>query len=215
MTHGRVNTVGWVLFVALLAGGCSSKGGAEDEGSCTVFKVCGGLPDGSWQLDSVCIDADVSGAFSTLWPQTSCHDAIKSNNVSMTGTLTFAGGSATWNVRTSETWRGIYSIPCMSEIQEATVTQVDRVQCLVQKGWLDSPGIFSSVECAILDENCDCNMSYSGTNTNSAPYTIQESTIVFTDGMPPAEFCTKNDSLVLRQADPLSGLPLIIVTHRI
>jgi hypothetical protein len=213
MMHGRVSKVGWVLFVVLLAAGCSSKGGEED-GACLSFKVCGGTPDGSWQLDSVCIDAEVSGAFGAQWPQTSCRDAIKSNNISMTGTLTFASGSATWNVTTSENWRGIYSIPCMSDIQGASVTQADRTQCLIQQGWLESPGLFSSVTCTILDENCDCSMSYSGTNTSTAPYTIQEATIVFSDGTPPADFCAKNDSLVLRQADPLSGLPLIIVAHR-
>jgi hypothetical protein len=215
MTYGSVSRVDWMLFVALLVGGCSPKSGTGDAPACPSFKACGGLPDGSWQLDSVCLDADVSGAFSAQWPQPSCRNAITSSTLSMTGTLTFASGSSTWNVTTSQTWRGIYSIACMSEIQGAPVAEADRTQCYVQQGWLAKPGIFSSVECAILDQNCDCNMSYSGTNTSTVPYTIQEATLSFSDATPPAAFCADGDTLMLRQADSLSGLPLIIDAHRI
>ncbi|MBN1608426.1 MAG: hypothetical protein JW940_17475 [Polyangiaceae bacterium] len=216
MTYADVSRVGWVVVVALLAGGCSPKhGGADEEDKCPSFTVCGGIPDGNWQLDYACFDAEVSGAFGTRWPHPSCRDAIKAGTLTMTGTLSFAGGSLTWNVTTSQTWRGVYSTACMSEMQGAPVSEVDKVQCLVQQGWLDSPGIFSSVSCGVLDQSCDCSMSYSGTNTSTVPHTIQEATISFADGTPSAEFCADKDTLLLRQADSVSGLPVNSGAHRI
>jgi hypothetical protein len=215
MTHGSRTRVGWVLSIALLTGSCSSKGGDEDIGRCPAFKVCGGVPDGSWQIDSACIDSDLAAAFSARWSQPSCQGAVKSNTLSMGGTLTVANGSWSWNVTTDETWRAIYDIACINAMNGSNVVEVDKTQCYVQQARLDQPGIFSSVACSALNQTCECHMTYDATNTNAVAYTIQEATIVFLDGAPPADYCTKNDALALRQADATSGLPVIINAHRI
>jgi hypothetical protein len=215
MTHASVSRVGGALVVALLAGGCSPKnGGADEEGNCPAFQVCGGVPDGSWTLESACFDAAVSTAFSARWPQAACRDSIKAGTLTVTGAMTLAGGSLTWNLTTTQTWRGVYSIACMSEMQGSPVTQADRITCALQQGWLEQPGIFSTVSCSGVDQTCDCSMTYSGTNTTTAPYTIQEATLSFSDGTPPADFCADQDTLLWRQADTISGLPVKMAAHR-
>jgi len=81
-----------IVFGAIALGcGGNSSGSA---GTCNVAAPCGGTLDGTWQMDSTCVEGDLIGYLTarlgSAFPTCS---QIQTANASMTGTVAFSSGN--------------------------------------------------------------------------------------------------------------------------
>jgi hypothetical protein len=197
------NIAGYCFRLAVIgaaACGCGSSnsttGGAA---SCGSTAACGGTVDGTWQLDSVCTEGDLPAALeSTLNFPTECAGAVHSATMSATGTAAFANGMQTDNVTTTIQGTAVVSAACVAAELGSTITLSDTVCALVQAQISGTTGI-TSATCSFASGNCNCSVTYTSSNPTPKAYTVSGTSITYTNGDAPTDYCVAGSTLTARQ----------------
>jgi hypothetical protein len=146
----------------VLCGGAAGGGGGNTTGAgtCNAAAACGGTLDGSWQVDGVCIEGDLSSALvaSQNLPA-ACSNIVQSVTPTMTGTVTFADGMETDNFTQTISATVLYTEACMSA--DARLCSCHKRCRLHQRGVVlgEQYSIFSTATCSLAGSNCACSMS--------------------------------------------------------
>lgn len=145
----------------------------EVSGSCSAPTACGGKLDGTkWGLDSVCAsDQDLFGDLYTKVRSVCSTAVISPSPLSMTGSLTVAGGELSLSVRVDAS---------------ATITlpnDCSFCQCTALEQQLNSSGVIAS--CSPVCDNGDCTCSVNGKLAvdKTEPITISNQGIASTGGL--------------------------------
>jgi hypothetical protein len=180
-------------------GGTAGSGGAPPEipinQMCETFEPCGGDPEGSWTVVDTCLETpgeipllDVAG----------CEDAVQGVGVDVVGTRTYEDGELTFEQVATVRVAVIVSDECATAVTMAD-QQVDAnelcafLPALVALN-MDSP--FSQVECAVVDEACNCDLYMDAeTTTTTTTYVVDGTHITQGDGTE-YDFCQEGDSLI-------------------
>jgi hypothetical protein len=201
------------LLVTLALAGC---GGGSGSGSCSGLAACGGVIEGTWAIDSMCIAGDVLGAMSSsMGLPSACSGVLKSFSFeNPSGTLTYAGGNETANLSIGMRMEMAYNSACASAMAGTTIT-VDATICAAMQQQLQSDPTYSSATCSFSNGACDCVVKSQNTSTGVTGYTTSGSTIQYTDGSDPADYCVSDPKLTERQVSPDFGnLTMIANFHR-
>jgi len=214
------NIAGYWFRLALIgaaACGCGSSnsttGGAA---SCGGTAPCGGTVDGTWQLDHVCTEGDLTGALeSSLALPSACAGTVHSATMSATGTVVFAGGTQTDNITTTLQGTAVVSPACVAAELGSTITLSDTVCALVQAQISGTTGV-TSATCSFASGNCNCSVTYTSSNPTPKAYTVSGTSITYTNGDAPTDYCVSGTTLTARQlqADP-SNIYVNSTLHKI
>lgn len=207
-----------LVVIGVAAWGCDSSnsttGGAA---TCGSTAPCGGSVDGTWKLDNVCTEGDLTGALeSSLALPTDCSGAVRSATiVSAIGTIAFANGMQTDDITTTLQGTAVVSSACVAAELGSTITLNDSVCALVQARMAGTTGI-SNPTCSFGSGNCNCSMTYTSSNTTPKTYTVSGTSITYTNGDAPTDYCVSGTTLTARQLQvDLGNIYLDSTLHKI
>jgi hypothetical protein len=186
------------LGLALIVFSAASCGNSDDNAkgaTCAAPPACGGALDGTWQVDSICIQGNlvaVENANSGL--PTACNTLYQSASYSSSGTVTYANGTQTANVTSTSSTEALYTQACATAILGVSTT-LDASTCAsLQQSNIDS-GQYTSATCTYSSEGCRCALNSQSTDTSAVSYTISGNRIVFTNGDPPLDYCVSGKAM--------------------
>jgi hypothetical protein len=185
---GRIGT-GGASTVGLGTGGSG--------GVCNGFAPCGGTLEGTWQIDSMCLQGDINALMAAEMGMTgpACDQMIQSLTIqNPKGTVSYSGGVETSNLTMTLDMRMLITEACMSSMTGTTVT-LSAAKCSAMEQSLVSNGNYSTATCTFGSASCQCHLVGEQTSTSSTPYTISGNTIVYSDGSDPASFCVNGTTL--------------------
>ncbi len=211
------NIIGWAQLVALggIAWGCSSSNSSGGAAACSAAAPCGGTVDGTWTLDSVCVEGNLVAAMNaTSGLPAACSSLFQSATLSGSGTVTFANGTETDNITQNMTATAVYTPACASAAAGATVTLSASVCSTLQSTMAGQSGV-SSASCSFSSGNCNCSLVYQTVNATSQSYSVSGSTITFTNGDNPIDYCVSGATLTASQVQTnLNGVTLVSKLHK-
>jgi hypothetical protein len=168
-------------------GGTGGSGGTGASGSACDIDACGGDPEGSWSIGSVC------GVFiESVFDDPACTGSSTSS-VQMAGTYTFAEGNVTWDVTSTTS-----STIAIGDACARAIAGIDAATFCpsFETGLVDSGGL-SSVVCHV-DGLCLCDLvSTEAVRADSDTYEIAGAQLIDSAGnvMP---FCVDGDTFLLQ-----------------
>jgi len=210
-TCGR-GTLGGFLCV-LATAGCGGHTGADGSGAqCEGPAPCGGNLEGTWQVDSLCVEGDLAAALNAL-PGTpsACNTMVQSASEAFHGTVTYANGTETIDVTADVVMEVLYTPACYSATAgvplSAGACSYQQQQLVAQSGY--------TAACQLEVGGCRCSASKQSQSTQVSSYTVSGSRITYTDGDDPMDYCVSGTTLTERQTAPdLGGLVAVLSLHR-
>jgi hypothetical protein len=203
---------GVLPMVGVGCGGGSGKGGV-----CIGLDPCGGDIEGTWAIDSLCIQGDViASVTASMNMPAACNGALKDFTFeNPTGTVSYAGGYESANVTVATSVEMDINSACASALSGTPVT-VDATLCsLLQGNLLGSNSPYSGATCTFGSGACQCALQGEEASTDVTGYTVSGHTITYTDGSAPADYCVSGTQLTESQVSPEYGdLKLIAKFHR-
>ena len=198
--------------ICACGGGGGSGGGAP--GSCKMTPNCGGTLDGTWQIDTTCVEGSIVKMMADQQNLPSaCNSLFQTATLSLTGTAAFANGMETDNLTMTIDATVLYTSACVSAIGGTTVT-LTAALCSSLQSKLLSSGDFSSASCSFTGGNCACSVaSQKQSPTTAQAYTVSGSQISYPSGSAPMDYCVEGTTLTVRQLD--SGLTLFNTAHKL
>ena len=200
------------------AGGTGSNvGGSGNTGNttCSAAAPCGGTVDGTWQLDGVCVEGNLVAAMNaTSGLPAACSTLFQTATLSGTGTVTFANGTETDNITQDMTTTAVYTSACASAIAGTAVTLNASLCATMQSSAAGQTGV-TSASCSFVGSNCNCSIVYQSVTATSQAYSISGSTIMYTNGSDPIDYCVSGTTLTARQVQTnLNGLTFVSTLHK-
>jgi hypothetical protein len=190
------------LFHLLVVFAISSCGNSDDKkgASCAAPAACGGTLDGTWQLDSSCVQGDeVALLNATPGNPAACSTLFQKASDSASGTVTYANGTQTSNVTKTSKYDVLYTQACVAALRGAMIT-LDATACAtVQQSAIDS-GNYTRVSCSYSSAGCPCTFVSQSTDTSTVNYTVSGTSIVYANGDPPADYCVSGNTMTLTVA---------------
>ena len=189
-----------LALIVFAASSCGNSGDNNKGATCTMPAACGGTLDGTWQLDSLCIQGDlVAGENGNSGLPAACNTLYQSASYVASGTVTYANGTQTSNVTKTTSTEALYRQACVTAIFGVSAT-LDASMCTsLQQSNIDS-GRYTSVSCAYSSEGCRCELTSQSTDTSALSYTISGNRIVFTNGDPPLDYCVSGATMTFSVA---------------
>jgi hypothetical protein len=154
--------------------------------------------DGTWQVDSLCVQGDIAAMNANSGLPAACSTLFQSSSYAASGTVSYANGVQTSDITVIINMQVLYTQACVSAQNGVTAVLNDSVCASVQQSLISS-GNFTSATCAFSNEGCRCALSSQSTDTSVAQYTISGNSIVFTNGDAPLEYCVSGRSLTISQ----------------
>ena len=204
-----------VLF--MVASGCGGNSSSTSGGACNAAVTCGGILDGTWQLDTTCVEGNLAAAMeSSAGLPSACSNVFQSATPSITGTVTFANGSETDNMTETLDATILYTSACVGAVAGTTVT-LNASVCSLLGPELVSQGDFSSATCTFASGGCSCSVaSTSQADTTPQAYTISGHTIVYADGSDPMDYCVSGTTLTTSgSVTGLPGVTFVSTAHKL
>jgi hypothetical protein len=193
------------LRLALVVFATSSCGNSDDNNkgaTCTVPAACGGTLDGTWQVDSICIQGDLEASlFAGSGLPAACNNLFRLVSYGCSGTVTYANGIQTSNVTSTISAEALYTQACVTATRGASATLDAAICTAFQQSYIAS-GIFTSANCAYSGEGCRCALAGQSTDTSAVSYTVSNNQIVFTNGDPPIAYCVSGTTMTSSVATP-------------
>jgi hypothetical protein len=190
-----------IVFGAIALGcGGNSSGSA---GTCNAAAPCGGTLDGTWQMDSTCVEGDLIGYLTAkLGSAFPTCGQIQTANASMTGTVAFSSGNETDNLIATFEATVVYSGACVNSTVGLLVT-LSANACAGFQGTLKSRPFVSAATCSFANGDCVCSETLLG-QAPTAPqaYTVSGTKIVYANGGTPLDYCVSGTTLTTRDAEP-------------
>lgn len=190
------------VATGLLVSSCGSDS-PGDAGRCSGFTACGGDlvgPTGSttWTVDpaATCVEGNLTAAVN-INPNlpSSCHGAYQTVETTVNGTVTFTAGMATNDTVTTVSYGILVNAACASALGIASLS--DATCALV--GPALAPNLHESATCAMDAANCRCAALDHFRRNETLAYAVQGSTLNYTSGDQPMDFCVSGDQLSARQ----------------
>jgi hypothetical protein len=192
------------------------SGGSSSGGTCGGAVACGGALDGTWQIDSMCVQGDwVATMGAQLGLPAACSGALRSVSIDhVSGTISYSAGTETANITMTVTVDFMYTQVCVAALSGTTGT-LDASMCASFQQALLSGGQFSQATCSYSNAGCRCVETGDQTTTNTTPYTVSGNNIVYSDGTEPMGYCVSGSTLTERQTSTDSpGVTMVATFHR-
>ncbi len=210
--HSMSRTLTFAPIITLLfsLSGCSSSSttNAGTSGTCNAPAACGGALDGTWAVDSVCVEGNLTAAMNKqLGLPSTCDTTFQSVSVGLSGTVTFANNTETDNLTQTMDAHIVYTAACESAVAGQPVTLTASICTTIQQQLMGTSGAFTTAACSLSNGSCDCTASKSeAAPTVPQPYTVSGHTITYTgtDPSDPIDYCVYGTTLTGRQT--YSGL---------
>jgi len=164
--------------------------------------MCGGDVEATWAIDGSCIDGNLVAALNlnpVLPPD--CQGMYKSFTGAMSGTVSFAAGSASVDTKLTIGYEVIIDGACAAAYKLAPL---DAVNCsdlgpsMVPVIVADQP---HTTACALEGSNCHCSSIDEVATKEDRAYAITGSSIKYTGSNFPLDFCVKDGVMHGRQFD--------------
>jgi hypothetical protein len=209
--------LGGIMVAGAWAWGC----GGSDKGSgatCTSPAACGGTPDGTWQIDSVCTEGDLAGAIASMQNlAAACRQMFQSATMTGTGTVTLANGVETDNVTQKFVVTGVCTPECFTAMSQVSMALNSTICSALGQQMTGSNGI-TAASCSLSGANCACSITYEQqAPTTPQPYTISGNTLTYTSSdQAPLTYCVAGTTLTGSQTvTGLSGVTLHTTLHKL
>jgi hypothetical protein len=182
--------------------------------TCPIPAACGGALDGTWQVDSVCVQGDLVAFMNSLLPA-ACNTLYQSISYSGgTGTISYANGTETPNATTNSSAQLLFSSACALARYGVTL---DATACTttIQQDVVSNEG-FTSATCSYSSQGCLCAASDQSVSNSPVSYTLSGTSIVYSSGDPPAGYCVSGTTLT--EVETLSArvsVTFVSTLHRI
>jgi hypothetical protein len=201
------------------SGGTGNGGaaGGGNGGVCSGAVPCGGTLDGTWQIDSVCVQGDFSSVLSGQANlPAACSSGIKTVAIQdPTGTVTYSGGNEVLDISVTLDLQVSITQACASAVAAGTTVTLSTTVCPGFGQYLVIIGGLSSATCTYASDECQCRLTKTQTSSTTAPYTVSGTDIVYGNGNAPVGFCVSGETLTERGAfTGISGLTGTATFHR-
>ena len=189
------------IVFSSIALGCGGNSGGN-AGTCNAAAPCGGTLDGTWQMDSTCVEGDLAAYLAIIpgGPFPACTQ-VQTATAAMAGTAAFASGIETDNLTITFDASVSYSPACVGTIG-GTTTALDATACTGFQQTLLNRQYVSTAACSFEGGDCACSVSLE-VNAPAAPqaYTISGSRISYANGGTPLDYCVSGTTLTTRDAE--------------
>ena len=196
------------------AGGGS--GGSSSGGTCSGAVVCGGALDGTWQIDTMCVQGDWAAAMSAqMGLPAACNGVLRSVAIDhASGTLSYSAGTETANITMTVTVDFLYTQACVATFSGVTGT-LDANMCASFQQAILSDGQFSKATCSYSNAGCRCVETGDQKTSNTTLYTVSSNNIVYSDGSEPMGYCVSGSTLTeLQTSTDYPGVTMVATFHR-
>jgi hypothetical protein len=187
----------WCFAVTSLAVavGCSSDHGG---GRCGSLDACGGDVTGTWQVTSSCVEGNLKEAANlsqTLPP--ACRGNYDQVDANVSGTVSFANGSATDDTITTIDYVLHVPVVCMAAIG---IESTDLPTACAGVGpAIVAGGYHQDVTCSVQGSACSCVAKDTFTRDGALTYTISGSKLSYDASNDKMDFCVEGTTLRARQ----------------
>ncbi len=194
----------------------TGTGTATGTGACNTPAACGGVVDGTWQIDSTCVDGNLLAAVSAqAGLPAACNGVYQSVSLTTSGTVTFAGGTQTDNVTTTSNASTVFTSACYSAIS-GTPTTLTAASCTTLQSQMADPTTGSTATCTFSGGNCNCTSIQTSTSTAQKAYTSSGTSLVFSNGDDPVDYCVSGTTMTVSQASTsLGGTTIVYTLHKV
>jgi hypothetical protein len=208
----RTTLSAMLVAVGILQSGCG--GGSGGVPTCSAFTACGGDLTGQWAIDGVCTEGDFAAARmgGTDLPE-ECKNAVQSVSVQMSGTLTYASGIETSDIRMTMKVKYTFTAACISAMAGGVSVPMTQEVCSAAGSVGGGDPEAPTISCNLAGNACNCNMTIDTQGTGTDSYTVSGSIMTYTDG-DSAQFCVSGDKLTLRQASDGEMPGMQVKAHR-
>jgi hypothetical protein len=203
---------GSFLVALTLAGhGCggSSGGGLVQATACTgTFTACGGDPTGIWEIQSICSEGDFVAAFNAEMAAdfSACGSVFTSAKLAGAGSVTYGGGTVTYDCTTRMAMSLTYTPSCFSAATGGLTASASTCSQNATR-MSNEPG--GAATCSYAGENCSCDTTLTKVNTTTDSYSVSGSTIT-EGGGDSYTFCVGGNTMVEREQ--VSGNAYAVMT---
>jgi len=195
-----------------LCGG--TGGGGGNPTGCNAAAPCGGILDGTWQVDGVCVEGDLAAAMlAQLNLPADCHNLFQSTTATRTGTVIFADGMETDNSSLVVDASALFTEACASaDVGYAIV--MGTAACNSLGPVLVSSQQFTTAICSLAGSNCACSVSKRWP-TPIAPqaYVVSGNTITYPGGGNSLDYCVSGTTLTTRELE--SGTTFVTTLQKL
>jgi len=207
----RTTLLAMMVAVGIPLSGCGGGGGGVP--TCSAFTACGGELDGQWAIDGVCTEGDLSEAMlSSSDLPAECKNALQSVSVQMSGTLTYASGTETSDIKMTMKAKYTFTAACISAMAGMTVPMSQEACSAagsVGSGDPEAP----VVSCSLAGNACSCTMTMDMQGADMDTYTVSGSTIIYSGG-DTAQFCVSGNNLTMRHISDGEVPAMQVKAHR-
>jgi len=189
------------IVFSSIALGCGGNSGGN-AGTCNAAAPCGGTLDGTWQMDSTCVEGDLAAYLAIIpgGPFPACTQ-VQTATAAMTGTAAFASGIETDNLTITFDASVSYSPACVGTIG-GTTTALDATACAGFQQTLLNRQYVSTAACSFANGDCSCSVSLEvSAPTVPQAYTVSGSRIVYASGSAPMDYCVSGTTLTTRDVE--------------
>lgn len=174
---------------------CKEDGGSDGirgGETCEAVTACGGDIEGGWNVDDICVEDAVALAGMAV-DDPACSNLFVSVTTGASGMFTFASGALTSTFTMTIDVHAVWTRACLVAVSGAPNLDVAATCMNLDAEYRNNPQ-FSAASCALVNGNCDCELSserelFAGNN-----YTIQGNQIVYpSEGA--VDYCVQGDAL--------------------
>ncbi|HEY5958101.1 MAG TPA: hypothetical protein VIV60_16170 [Polyangiaceae bacterium] len=193
----------------------STSTSSQNPSTCSTPTACGGTLDGTWQIIATCIDDDLAHAMQDLAAlPAACSTLFQTAKLDYSGTVRYANGIETPNIRAQLDVLAIYTAACYSTLNNGTKT-LDAVACSSIKEAALQAGEFTEATCTYATGECRCQYRNVAQNTESSTYTANGGQIAYANGDTPIGYCVSGTTLTESQTSAdLGGLTFSLTLDR-
>lgn len=178
-----------------------SDGNSASSADCVAFDACGGDPEGSWNVDSICFfEASVLLGRTAETP--GCEDLLEDVTVYSLGSYQFESGMLQQDVAYALDLQVRFTPEC---VDAATGGDASEGVCeAFADDYLLDPSLLDA-QCALADGGCDCTLMTTDREFDSdGEYAVDGDQLDFGG---PQDFCVDGDTMRLRvMAAGLDGI---------
>ncbi len=203
-----------LVLLGALTWSCSSP--STRGGNCGATAACGGTLDGTWKIDSACIEGDLIAAMNASAPMpAACNGTYRSVTVVPNGTVTYANGTETSSVTTTTTADLVLTSACVSALNNTAAITLTAATCTALQTSMTDSSKGSSATCSFSGGNCNCTLIQSQTTNDAQPYTILGNSITYSNGDDPLDYCVSGSEMSATQVSKdLPGIMVVFVLHK-
>jgi hypothetical protein len=185
----------------------------EPQTNCLGFFACGGDISGTWMVDSMCLNDDLSTELlSELNLPSECSEFFQNATVSTTGTLTYANDNETAKLTETLAITVEYTDLCLSALVGQT-TLMDLSACNDMQNQLATRADVRAVTCSLVGTTCMCSLTEKRVIDTLTGYVANGTSLAYITG-DSADYCVSDSTLTLRKTGLVGSLSGTIYARR-